>query len=84
MVKLFKNCPVLEDLTIDGCYVFSVLEVAAPALKILRLRFDPCSRSFEHNYLINCPKLENLVLKGNVSANYCLGQAESLVTASQY
>jgi hypothetical protein len=83
MLRLFSCCPVLEDLTIDGrlrSCVFSNLEVAAPALKTLRICYYTGWAGY--NILINCPKLENLYLKGNVVSNYNLGKVESLVKAS--
>ncbi|KAM5586471.1 putative F-box/FBD/LRR-repeat protein [Rosa sericea] len=84
MVKLFSSCPVLEDLTIDGHLTWSasVLEIAAPALKTLSICCNIWYPGGQYNYSINCPKLENFVLKGNVLANYYLGQAESLVKAN--
>ncbi|PRQ30791.1 putative FBD domain, leucine-rich repeat domain, L domain-containing protein [Rosa chinensis] len=84
MVKLFSSCPVLEDLTIDGhlTWSVSVLEIAAPALKTLSICCNIWYPGGQYNYSINCPKLEKFVLKGNVLANFYLGQAESLVKAN--
>ncbi|XP_062014485.1 putative F-box/FBD/LRR-repeat protein At4g26350 [Rosa rugosa] len=79
MVELFSSCCLYPHLHVHSD-IANVHKVPAPAVKTLRICCN--TRGCKYKYLINCPKLENLVLKGNALRKYCLGQAESLVKAS--
>ncbi|XP_062011805.1 F-box/LRR-repeat protein At4g14103-like [Rosa rugosa] len=86
MRELFSNCPILEDLTVDGLLLYGVslnLNISVPSLKTLRIWFDKDGDdNGASSYFINCPKLENLDVTEEFSSTYCWGKAKSLVKAS--
>ncbi|XP_004301974.1 PREDICTED: F-box/FBD/LRR-repeat protein At3g52680-like [Fragaria vesca subsp. vesca] len=88
MLPVFSNLPKLEDLTIrchSRCDSSQKLNIAAPALKKLRLSLYTNDNGINsYNYLINCPKLENLYVNERVPSTYYWGKAKSLVRASIY
>lgn len=84
MLKLFTKCPVLEELTIQGCLQADIVlnvNIWAPRLKILRLNFGSNSDCDAYNFFVNVPKLEYLELTEDFLLNYFLRSEKSLVRA---
>ncbi|XP_062011807.1 putative FBD-associated F-box protein At3g50710 isoform X1 [Rosa rugosa] len=82
---VLSNCPILEDLTMDGSLQDMNplnLIITAPALKTLRIWFYVGFGSY--CYFINCPKLENFYVTEDFPSTYYLKEAKSLVKASIY
>lgn len=83
----FRNCPVLEDLTIAGKLSFHDIDninISAPALKRLRISLHCDSEYYDswYTFFINAPKLEYLDLMEDALSNYTFENAISLVKAN--
>ncbi|CAN6702915.1 unnamed protein product [Malus baccata var. baccata] len=79
-VKIFLNCPALEDLTIVGNVGGDVLElnISAPQLKTLTTDNLDCK------FFVDAPRLENLNINidwASLTSNYVLENSKSLVKA---
>ncbi|KAB2614111.1 FBD-associated F-box protein [Pyrus ussuriensis x Pyrus communis] len=79
-VKIFLNCPALEDLTIVGNVGGDVLElnISAPQMKTLTTDNLDCK------FFVDAPRLENLNVNidwPSLTSNYVLENSKSLVKA---
>ncbi|XP_004301969.1 PREDICTED: F-box/LRR-repeat protein 13-like [Fragaria vesca subsp. vesca] len=84
MLKLFTKCPVLEELTIQGCLQADIVlnvNISAPILKILRMNFGSNDDREASNFFVDVPMLEYLDLTEDFLSNYFLSCGNSLVRA---
>ncbi|XP_050368913.1 F-box/LRR-repeat protein 13-like [Argentina anserina] len=84
MLKLFTKCPVLEELTIQGTLQADIVlnvNISAPRLKILRVKFGSNDDREASNFLVDVPMLECFDLREDFLSNYILSSGNSLVRA---
>ncbi|KAL6205945.1 hypothetical protein ACLB2K_023197 [Fragaria x ananassa] len=84
MLKLFTKCPVLEELTIQGCLQADIVlnvNISAPILKILRMNFGSNDDREASNFFVDVPMLEYLDLTEDFLSNYFLSCGNSLLTS---
>ncbi|XP_059623850.1 F-box/LRR-repeat protein At4g14103-like isoform X2 [Cornus florida] len=87
MQNLMRNCPVLEDLSIEGMVPNNneelIIDFSTPALKSLKLDFaaEEYSGVYGDKVVVNAPILEYLNLRDDYLPCYVLGDVTSLVKA---
>ncbi|KAK3227512.1 hypothetical protein Dsin_007374 [Dipteronia sinensis] len=86
MKKLFRNCPILEDLSIHGSNLKNkdelTFDINVPTLKMFRIWLGMEYYVSKHKYVITARDLECLHIKDFTSSNFLVNDSPFLDVAS--